>query len=258
MMGGDGDGLLPAAWILAGGLGTRLAGVLPELPKALAPVGGHPFLDLLLDRLVAAGFHRVVLLLGVRHQAILDFLGERTRRRAGRGDLRIDTSVEARPLGTAGALGHARALAHGDDAFFVLNGDTYVDFEPRGMVARHRASQAAVTMAAVEQPDCHRFGRLEVTSDGFLRRFEEKAASAGAGWVNAGVYLMQPEVLSDIPDDQPTSLESDVFPRLLSGARRIAVARQAGAFFDIGTPASLRALEEFMARTPAEIPAART
>jgi NDP-sugar pyrophosphorylase family protein len=254
--GDDGDGPLPPAWILAGGLGTRLAGVLPDLPKALAPVGGQPFLELLLDRLAAVGFDRVVLLLGVRHQAILDFLGERTRRRAGRGDLRIDTSIEARPLGTAGALGNARAFAHGEGAFFVLNGDTYVDFDPRGMVARHRASGAAVTMAAIEQPDCRRFGRLDVTADGFLRRFEEKADSTGAGWVNAGVYLMQPEVLGDIPDDRPTSLESDVFPRLLSaGARRIAVARQAGAFFDIGTPASLRALGELIARAPAEIPA---
>ena len=249
---------LPAAWILAGGLGTRLAGVLGDLPKVLAPIGERPFLDVLLDQLVAAGFERVVLLLGVQHQAVLDFLVDRGRRRAGqdatqdakidglRGDLMIDVSVEARPLGTGGALLHAQS--HVDGPFFLLNGDTYLDFDATGMVERHRDTQALVTMAAVERPDCRRFGSIDADSEGILRGFREKMESVGKGWINAGVYLMQPDVMSFIADGRSVSLEGEVFPRLVSEGRRVAIARQQGEFFDIGTPESLSEFERFMLR----------
>jgi NDP-sugar pyrophosphorylase family protein len=215
-------------------------------------------LDILLDQLAAAGFDRALLLLGVRHQAILDFLAARQARRvwaAGLGgalpDLTVEVSVEPRPLGTAGALRNVRT--HEGGPFFVLNGDTYVDFDAWGMVERHRDSGALLTMAAVEQPDCRRFGRLDLTPGGFLRGFLEKSASSGAGWINAGVYLMDPELLSLIAGfadagagDRPVSLEAEIFPRLLAGGRRVAVAKQQGAFFDIGTPDSLREFGAFL------------
>jgi D-glycero-alpha-D-manno-heptose 1-phosphate guanylyltransferase len=244
---------LPPAWILAGGLGTRLAGVLPDRPKALAQVGERAFLDILLDQLQGAGFERVRLLLGVRHQAVLDFLVERRLRRWGLPELHIDSSIEARPLGTGGALRNARA--HAGEPFFVVNGDTYTDFDPCGMLDLHHHSQAILTLAAVHENDCRRFGSLEVTAAGFLRGFREKANSSGAGWINAGVYLMNPEVLSFIADERPVSLEGEVFPRLLSDGRLIGVAKQRGAFFDIGTPESLREFGDFMRRTNPPFPA---
>lgn len=256
---------LPAAWILAGGLGTRLAGVLGDLPKVLAPIAERPFLDVLLDQLVVAGFERVVLLLGVQHQAVLDFLVDRGRRRAGQiatqittinglsDDLTIDVSVEARPLGTGGALLHARS--HADGPFFLLNGDTYLDFDAAGMVERHRNTQALVTMAAVERPDCRRFGSIDADSEGVLRGFREKMDSVGKGLINAGVYLMQPEIMSFIADGRAVSLEGEVFPRLVSEGRRVVIARQQGELFDIGTPESLREFERFMLRrSSGEIP----
>jgi NDP-sugar pyrophosphorylase family protein len=260
---------LPAAWILAGGLGTRLAGVLGDLPKVLAPIGERPFLDVLLDQLVAAGFERVVLLLGVQHQVVLDFLVDRGRRRAGQNasqgatqdatidglsdDLMIDVSIEARPLGTGGALRHAQS--HADGPFFLLNGDTYLDFDAAGMVERHRNTQALVTMAAVERPDCRRFGSIDADSEGVLRGFREKRESVGKGWINAGVYLMQPDIMSFIADGRSVSLEGEVFPRLVSEGRRVVIAGQQGEFFDIGTPESLREFERFMLRrSSGEIP----
>ncbi len=84
---------LPSVWILAGGLGTRLSSVLPDRPKALAPVGGRPFLDIVLDQIAALGLTDVVLLLGAKHEAILRFLDERRASR-GEGALRVRTSVE--------------------------------------------------------------------------------------------------------------------------------------------------------------------
>jgi NDP-sugar pyrophosphorylase family protein len=251
--------------------------VLGDLPKVLAPIGERPFLDVLLDQLVAAGFERVVLLLGVQHQVVLDFLVDRGRRRAGQNasqnasqnatqnasqdasidglsdNLVIDVSVEARPLGTGGALRHAQS--HADGPFFLLNGDTYLDFDAAGMVERHRNTQALVTMAAVERPDCRRFGSIDADSEGVLRGFREKRESVGKGWINAGVYLMQPDIMSFIADGRAVSLEGEVFPRLVSEGRRVVIAGQQGEFFDIGTPESLREFERFMLRrSSGEIP----
>jgi NDP-sugar pyrophosphorylase family protein len=241
---------LPPAWILAGGLATRLASVLPDRPKALAPIGDRPFLAIQLEQLYGLGFRRVLLLLGARHQAILDFLAQPGGPAESRADLSIGTSIEPEPLGTGGALKHAQAHAHAHEPFFLLNGDTYLDFDAQAMMRRHRSSGAVVTLAAVEQVDTSRFGRLDVTPEGFVRGFREKAASSGPGLINAGVYVMQPELLSLIVADRPVSLERELFPSLLAAGRKLAVAPQAGSFFDIGTPDDLRLFIEFSRSAP--------
>ena len=129
--------------------------------------------------------------------------------------------------------------------FFLLNGDTYVDFDARAMWRQHRDSGALATLAVVQRDDCRRFGRVDFTPEGFLAGFREKTDAAEPGWINAGVYLLQPEVVSLIPADRPVSLEREVFPTLLASGRRVAVSRQAGTFFDIGTPDDLRAFQEY-------------
>lgn len=95
------------AVVLAGGFGTRLRGVVPDLPKPMAPVAGRPFLAWILDRLVAAGARRAVLAVGYRHEAIRGHFGD-----AWRG-LPLVYSVEAQPLGTGGAI--RLAAAHIDE-----------------------------------------------------------------------------------------------------------------------------------------------
>jgi len=235
---------LPPAWILAGGLGTRLREVLPDRAKALAPIGSRPFLALLLDQLRAAGFEDVVMLLGARHEGVVEFIAAQSPARADEPPpLRIRVSIESSPLGTGGAVKNAEALA--TEPFFLLNGDTYVDFDARAMWRQHRDSGALATLAVVQRDDCRRFGRVDFTPEGFLAGFREKTDAAEPGWINAGVYLLQPEVVSLIPADRPVSLEREVFPTLLASGRRVAVSRQAGTFFDIGTPDDLRAFQEY-------------
>jgi mannose-1-phosphate guanylyltransferase len=133
-----------------------------------------------------------------------------------------------------------------------------VDFDATEMVRIHRETKAILTMAAVEQADTARFGALDVTSDGCVCGFREKAASAGAGLINAGVYLMQPELLNYIAEGSVVSLEQTVFPNLLSAGEKIAVAKQRGDFFDIGTPDSLQAFVEYCrvvdSKSPESVP----
>ena len=107
------------ALILAGGLGTRLEGVVTGIPKVLAPVCGRPFLSYLLDQLQAAGVREVVLCTGYRADQVFETFGTRYE------ELSLRYSSESRPLGTAGAIRQAVGLV-GAERFLVLNGDSYV------------------------------------------------------------------------------------------------------------------------------------
>jgi NDP-sugar pyrophosphorylase family protein len=227
--------------ILAGGLGTRLASVLADRPKVLAPVGDRPFLDILVDELAARGLRRFVLLLGCRHQQVLDHLAARRGQWPAGVDFEI--SVEPEPLGTGGALKLAERFC--ERRFFLVNGDTYFDLEVPALVEAHERSGALLTVAAAEIAEAGRYGRLETSAEGRIRRFREKDVAAGPGLINAGVYLVEPSLLGHLPAGRAVSLECEVFPALLAGGQAIAVSPQKGAFFDIGTPSSYQSFIGF-------------
>ncbi len=217
--------------ILAGGLGTRLAGAVPDLPKALAPVGGRPFLEHLLDWLEGHGARRIVLLLGHRADQIEAHLAAHPR-----PHLEFAFSVEPAPLGTGGALGFARAT-FASDPVLVVNGDTFVDGDLEALARAHRASAAPATMLCVEVPDAGRYGRVELQG-GRVVAFREKDPSfRGAAEINAGIYLVSKALLGTIAGDRPVSLERDVFEKLAPGTLAAFVDRRAR-FVDIGTPES--------------------
>lgn len=231
--------------ILAGGKGTRLASVVADRPKVLAPVDGRPFLDHLLAMLERRGLRRLVFLLGYRHEDVTAAL-------AARADsaLSFEWVVEQEPLGTGGALRNAADHCAGlsQDDFFLVNGDTFVDFDAAALLAAHRASGAAVTLAAVEVPDAGRYGALDVDAGGAVRAFREKAQPSGPGLINGGVYVVAPRVLELVAAGRAVSLESEVMPALLAkGDRLLAVPQPGATFFDIGTPESLAAFARAVA-----------
>jgi NDP-sugar pyrophosphorylase family protein len=218
--------------ILAGGLGTRLSSVLPDAPKVMAIVGGRPFLDLLLEGLMIQGAGRVVLCLGSRAQAVVDYL-------AGHSypPLEIQTSIEPRPLGTAGALVYALSSFRSDPVL-VINGDTWTDADLPEFLAAHAASGASASILCAQVSDPRRYGRVEIDDTSRITRFEEKAAGPpSAGWVNAGVYLLNRSVLAQLSRGGRQSLEHDVFEAQPAGS--LHAHRSAAHFLDIGTPESL-------------------
>ncbi|MGA9724145.1 MAG: nucleotidyltransferase family protein [Candidatus Binatus sp.] len=218
--------------ILAGGLGSRLAGVLDNIPKVLAPVDGRPFLDYQLDYLAGEGVRRVVLSLGHRAEMVLAHLAET------KSPVRVETVVESHPLGTAGAIAFARSRL-GSDPVVVLNGDTWLDLDLAAMLAEHRASPVALaTLACVSVDDTRRYGAVELRADGSVARFIEKGDSSSTeGLVNGGVYLLSAQLLDSLASMSGSSLEHDVLPRLPAGTLRSYVVRRAN-FLDIGTPES--------------------
>lgn len=225
------------AIVLAGGLGTRLRGVVPELPKPMAPVAGRPFLTYVLDRLVDAGFNRAVLAVGYRFEAIRDHFGDAYRGMA------LAYSVESEPLGTGGAIRLAANHASGFP-LFILNGDTFLELDYAAMLTAHQQESAPLSMAVCRVPDVGRYGALALQGDrvtGFL----EKGGS-GAGDINAGVYLLSAEVVQQIPADSVFSFEQQLLVPRVSELRPLAF-HTAGRFIDIGIPEDFARAQQLFA-----------
>ena len=226
------------AIVLAGGLGTRLSGVVPDLPKPMAPVAGRPFLEWILDQLVDAGFERAVLAVGYRHQAIRDHFGDAF------GSLELHYSVEDRPLGTGGALRLAAGQISSLPAF-VLNGDTFLDLDYRSMLDAHVEHDEQMSVAVCSVADVSRYGALALEGR-HIRGFLEKGKT-GPGLINAGTYLLSEGILDRIPLGEPFSFEQQLLVPLIDEIRPAAFTAK-GLFIDIGIPEDLaRAQQMFPA-----------
>lgn len=228
-------------FVLAGGLGTRIQPVLGDVPKLLAPIGGRPFIDFLFDWLRGFGARRVVLGLGHRGQAIRDYLAEHPPEAVS-----VETVLEPRPLGTAGAIRFARHQLHSDPVL-VMNGDSFVAADLCDVVGRHRKSEARATILCTTVADAGRYGRVLLDDAGHMVRFAEKDAdAAGPGLINAGVYLLSAPLLDEIAAGDAVSIERDVFERMAGAS--LAGVDGTFDFVDIGTPESLAGAAEVICR----------
>ncbi len=218
--------------VLAGGLGTRLNGLLIDLPKIMVPVGGRPFLAFILDWLIRQGAERVVLSLGFRAGPVLAYLDTHPF-----PPLEIVPVVESQPLGTAGAVGFA--LPHlRSGPVMVMNGDTMLEADLPSFVASHRNAGTAASMLCARASDPQRYGLVQIDSLDRVTRFVEKSsAPPEPGWVNAGVYLFDRTILELIGKLAHGSLERDVLQAMPPGS--IHAYRTEGRFLDIGTPESM-------------------
>lgn len=240
-----GKGLSMEAIILAGGQGTRLRHVLPDIAKPMAPIGGHPFLELLLTRLASDGFGRVVLSLGYKAESICGYFGQRF---AG---VEIAHVIEEKPLGTGGGIRLAMQKCT-QDHVFVFNGDTFVDLDTRELETQWQASRA-LTIVAREVADTARYGRLQIC-DGSITGFLEKGIS-GPGLINAGCYVLPRGILDRFAPGEAFSFEADfLVPEV--ARRRIDCFQSTGYFIDIGIPEDYaRAQQELPRRLTLAYPA---
>ena len=218
--------------VLAGGLGTRIRGVLGDTPKVLAPINGRPFLDHLLDHLAELGAGRAVLSLGVGAERVGAHLALHPP------PLPVVAVIEPAPLGTGGALRHALASLSGDPVM-VMNGDTWLDADFAAFLAEHRRAACAVSLLCVAVDDVSRYGRVDLAADGTVARFTEKAPGpAGPGLINGGALLLSRRALDRLAAGTGASLERDFLGQLppgwIHGWRA-----EGAAFIDIGTPDSL-------------------
>jgi D-glycero-alpha-D-manno-heptose 1-phosphate guanylyltransferase len=227
--------------ILAGGLGTRLREKVSDLPKAMAPVCGKPFLEWQLMQLKAQGFTDIILCVGYMADKITDYFGK-----GEKIGLNIEYSVEDKLLGTAGAVKNASRFI--DDTFLLLNGDTFFDIDYQALVEFHEAKEAFLTLSLVMLDDVARYGSVHIDTVNRIKGFKEKQSDKiEFGYINAGVYAVEPTVLNCIAPKQAVSLENDVIPDTVKTGRVFGYVSE-GAFIDIGTPESYEFAQKYFIR----------
>lgn len=229
---------LREAVVLAGGFGTRLAHVVPDVCKPMAPVAGRPFLRYVMDQLAAAGFDRVVVADGYRREQIESCFG------GGYRGMRVEYSPEDEPLLTGGAAKRALRLCEADWVF-VLNGDTYLDVDFAAMedVAWLVGKGTSAVVAVKRMRNFDRYGTVEVSDEGAILAFNEKRPR-DEGLINAGVYLVRRDALGEMPEK--FSLESDFFEDVVEQGC-LAACECSGDFIDIGVPEDYERAQEMLA-----------
>jgi len=222
------------AIILAGGKGTRLASRLVDCPKPMVSIAGRPFLEWLLEELARQGFHRAILSVGHLRQVIQDHF------RSAFAGMAIDYVVEEEPLGTGGAI-RAALPAATSDPVFVLNGDTYLLLDYRKMRSEHIECSRSFTMAVVHQQNAERYGNVLLGEDTVVG-FRERG-TAGPGWINGGVYLVNKALCWPPHLSTHFSFETDfLVPNVLE--LQPGFHRCDGYFIDIGVPEDLDRAEQ--------------
>ena len=208
------------AVVLAGGLGTRLRSVVHDIPKCMAPVAGEPFLGYVLDWLSRYGITRVVLSVGYLKESIMEWVEQQDY------PFEIDYAVEETPLGTGGGIKLALSKCR-ERKVIVVNGDTFFPVDLDAI-----PFDAPVTVALKPMKDFDRYGAVELSANGLVTVFHEKA-KVQQGLISGGVYALNGLDLSSLPEK--FSFEKDVLEPL-------SVKGQVGGwvsdsyFIDIGIP----------------------
>lgn len=219
------------AVVLVGGQGTRLRPLTSTTPKQMLPVAGRPMIERVLSHLASHGVDEVILSLGYRPDAFLAAYGNGLC--AG---VRLRYAVEPEPRDTAGGIAFAARSAGLGETFLVHNGDVITGLDVTALVAFHRSRGGAATISLTPVEEPWRFGVVESTPSGRVTAFVEKPPEGAdcSRLINAGTYVLEPEVLDRIAPDRPVSIERQVFPALVAEGALYALASYAD-WRDAGT-----------------------
>lgn len=219
------------ALFLAGGLGTRLRPLTDRLPKPMVPVMGKPLLERSFEELKLHDVNEIVLSTCYKPESI-----ERYFKDGNSKDLLLHYVCEDVPLGTGGAIKNAEQYF--DEPFLIFNADIISDINFREMIRFHKRKKADVTIAVTRVEDPTAYGVIEYDDNDFAITFKEKPKphEVVSHYINAGVYIFQPDILKRIPSGRPVSVEREVFPKLLEIGKRIAIYRGCNYWLDLGTP----------------------
>jgi mannose-1-phosphate guanylyltransferase len=221
---------LPAV-ILVGGQGTRLRPLTDRMRKDMLPLVDRPLLAYTFEHLARHGVERSIVSCGYLPDQIEAVFGQ------NHDGMRLEYAVEDEPLGTGGAIGFAgRDL---DSSFFALNGDSLREADLGELVAFHRSTGAKATILLTPVADPSRYGLVRTAADGRVEAFLEKPRpeEIDTDLINAGLYVLEPEVLELVPPGQAVSIEREVFPRLAAEGSVYGIALP-GYWLDVGTPES--------------------
>jgi NDP-sugar pyrophosphorylase family protein len=220
------------ALLLAAGEGTRLRPLTLDRPKPMLPLGGRPMLEYLVVLLQAHGVTEIAINLHYKPDAIVEYFGD-----GQRFGVSITYSPEPRLLGSAGAAKHLDWFFDGKP-FLVMYGDVLANVDLGELIKAHRARRAAGTLVLYQVEDPTRCGMVELAPDGRITRFVEKPSrlEVRSDLANAGIYLLEPEILDFVPRGGKSDFGRDVFPAALQAGVHLFGMDLGGYLLDIGSP----------------------
>jgi D-glycero-alpha-D-manno-heptose 1-phosphate guanylyltransferase len=224
--------------ILAGGLGTRLLGIVNDVPKPMADINGRPFLAYLVEYVSKYGADKIIFSVGYKHEKILEYFG------TGRGDIAFEYVIEPTLLGTGGAIREALKYARGEN-IMVLNGDTFFGVDLGRMINFHDAHASLLTIAVKPMHNFDRYGNVRMEGE-IITGFEEKKILE-SGYINGGAYIIKKSLSGSFRfPDGAFSFETDYLAANIKKMRPLAFISDAY-FVDIGIPEDYRkAREDFI------------
>ncbi|MEX0988161.1 MAG: nucleotidyltransferase family protein [Bacteroidales bacterium] len=215
------------AIILAGGFGTRLKGVIDDMPKTMALINEKPFLEYLLDYLGNFGIEHVILSVGYKWEQISRHFGDRY------GSIKLSYAVESEPLGTGGGIRLAMEKTMGDHVF-ILNGDTFFRVNLHDLAEFYLAHNADLCLSVKRMRDFYRYGTIELDVCKVVNFREKKPVSSGL--INGGVYVTSASLFDRFDLPSIFSFETDFLEKQLE-ALKICAMHSSEYFIDIGVPA---------------------
>ncbi len=230
---------------MAGGEGTRLRPMTANQPKPMLPVANRPIMEHVLRLLKRHGFDETII--------TVQFLAAIIRNYFGDGEefgMSLQYATEELPLGTAGSVRNAEDALR-DETFLVISGDALTDMDLTAMVNFHKNKGALVTVGLARIPNPLEFGIVITREDGRIQRFLNKPTwgQVFSDIVNTGVYVMEPEVLAEVPPGEVVDWSGDVFPELVKRDAPLYGYISDGYWEDVGTHESyLKAQADVLAR----------
>lgn len=218
------------ALILVGGYGTRLRPLTLSCPKPLVDFCNKPMILHQIEALVAVGVTEVVLAVNYQPEKMMDFLKEKEQELG----IKITTSQEDEPLGTAGPIKLAEKHLNDGEPFFVLNSDVSCEYPFKEMIAFQKEKNAGGVLLATPVEDPSKFGVILYDDHGKIKSFVEKPQQFISRHINAGIYYLTPDIFSRI-ELRPTSIEKEVFPAMADEGK-LYVMELKGFWADVGQP----------------------
>lgn len=222
--------------ILAGGRGTRLATVVSDVPKPMAPIQDKPFLEYLINSVKKQGFYNFRLLVGYKSEVIKNYFGDGSTL-----GVNIHYTLEEMPLGTGGAVKKG-ILDSTFDNFLIFNGDTFFEADLPLLISESK-DQLAIALKYFE--NCERYGQVIIDNNFKIKSFREKGNNSNDGFINAGIYYFSRSVLDHFPPEDVFSIEQAVMPKLVEKNLLTGIPL-GGKFIDIGIPEDFKKAQTFL------------
>ncbi len=200
------------AVLMAGGSGTRLRPLTCDLPKPMVPVLNRPIAEHIINLLKRNNINEIVATLYYLPDVMRDYFQD------GR-DFGVEMTYaveEDQPLGTAGCVKNIQQWL--DDTFVTISGDAITDFDLQAAIAFHRQKKSKATLILTRVPNPVEFGVVITDEEGRINRFLEKPSLSEifSDTVNTGTYILEPEILDYLPENEESDFSKDLFPLLLA------------------------------------------